>query len=255
MSKDTSKDDKDKIWNPWLGVLVAAAALLGSQIVSGLLLSLFPLIAGWDKTRANNWLNNSTLAQFIFIIMAEAIILGSLYLFLSKYKNGFKVIGLRKPRWLDPVYGLAGLPLYLIIYFIVIGTATHFFPSINVNEKQQLGFNNVHGAIALIMTFISLVILPPIGEEIIFRGILYTSLKKIMPLWPAVIATSLLFAAGHLAEGGSGGLLYIAALDTFSLSLVLIYLREKTGGLYASMTLHAIKNCIAFAALFLVGVH
>ena len=69
-------------------------------------------------------------------------------------------------------------------------------------------------------------------------------------MWGAVIGTSLLFAAGHLAEGGSAGLLYIAAIDTFSLSLVLIYLREKTDGLWASMTLHALKNGIAFVALF-----
>ena len=39
-------------------------------------------------------------------------------------------------------------------------------------------------------------------------------------------------------------------LDTFILSLVLIYLREKTGGLWASITLHAFKNGVAFVALF-----
>ena len=33
-------------------------------------------------------------------------------------------------------------------------------------------------------------------------------------------------------------------------NLVLIYLREKTGSLWASITLHACKNGVAFAALF-----
>jgi membrane protease YdiL (CAAX protease family) len=49
-------------------------------------------------------------------------------------------------------------------------------------------------------------------------------------------------------------LLYIAAIDTFTLSLILVYLREKTGGLWSSMGLHAIKNGIAFVSLFIVHV-
>jgi len=55
-----------------------------------------------------------------------------------------------------------------------------------------------------------------------------------------------------LPEGGAAGPLYIAALDTFILSLVLIYLREKTGSLWASITLHAVKNGVAFMALFVL---
>jgi hypothetical protein len=82
------------------------------------------------------------------------------------------------------------------------------------------------------------------------RGFLYSSLKKALPVVWAVVLTSGIFAIAHLSGGGATGPLYIAALDTFVLSLVLIYLREKTGGLWASITLHAIKNGIAFMALF-----
>jgi membrane protease YdiL (CAAX protease family) len=82
------------------------------------------------------------------------------------------------------------------------------------------------------------------------RGFLYSTLKKALPTAGAVILTSLLFAGAHLPEGGAAGPLYIAALDTFVLSLILIYLREKTGSLWASITLHACKNGVAFLALF-----
>ncbi len=112
----------------------------------------------------------------------------------------------------------------------------------------------MHGSGPLILTFISLVILPPLAEEIMVRGFLYSSLKKAMPVAWAVIATSAIFAAAHLPEGGAAGPLYIAALDTFVLSLVLIYLREKTGSLWSSITLHMIKNGVAFVALFILHV-
>jgi membrane protease YdiL (CAAX protease family) len=131
---------------------------------------------------------------------------------------------------------------------------SHFIPSFNVNEQQQIGFSNVHGGLPLLMTFVSLVILPPLAEEIMVRGFLYSTLKKAMPALAAVILTSALFASAHLPEGGDAGPLYIAALDTFVLSLVLIYLREKTGSLWASITLHAAKNGIAFVALFALHV-
>ena len=39
-------------------------------------------------------------------------------------------------------------------------------------------------------------------------------------------------------------------IDTFILSLTLIWLREKTGRLYASMGLHGLKNFIAFIQLY-----
>jgi len=73
-----------------------------------------------------------------------------------------------------------------------------------------------------------------------------------MPVLWATLVTSLLFAVPHLLEGGSGGLLYVAGLDTFILSLFLVYLREKTGGLWSSMILHAIKNGTAFMVLFVL---
>ncbi|MGH7237402.1 MAG: CPBP family glutamic-type intramembrane protease [Candidatus Saccharimonadales bacterium] len=47
----------------------------------------------------------------------------------------------------------------------------------------------------------------------------------------------------------------MAGVDTFILSTVLCYLREKTGRLYAGIGVHALKNFVAFAALFLFHVH
>ncbi|HET9098165.1 MAG TPA: type II CAAX endopeptidase family protein [Candidatus Saccharimonadales bacterium] len=249
MSKDSSRL-VEKDWNTLAGVGVGLVALFGSQIVVGIILSIYPAIEHWNGQKANDWLNNSIAAQFIFVLLAELLAVYIIYLFIRRYTDGFKRIGLRKPRLPDPLYGLLGLPPYFVLYFLLLNISIFFFPSLNTNEKQQVGFTNPHGLSNLILTFISLVVLPPIAEELIFRGVIYSSLKKSLPLWAAVLLTSLLFAAGHLPEGGSAGLLYVGAIDTFSLSLVLIYLREKTGGLWASMTLHALKNCIAFVALF-----
>jgi membrane protease YdiL (CAAX protease family) len=40
--------------------------------------------------------------------------------------------------------------------------------------------------------------------------------------------------------------MWAAAFDTFILSVVLVYLREKTGALYAGMLVHMLNNLLAF---------
>lgn len=190
--------------------------------------------------------------QFAYVLIVEAFSIGIIYLFLRLYKVGFAAIGLKKPRWSDLGWGLAAVPVYMLIYVITLAILTQLVPGLDVNQRQELGFDNPHGALALTMTFLALVILPPLAEEIMVRGFLYSSLKKALPMIWAVILTSLIFAAAHLSGGGDGNPLYVAAVDTFILSLVLIYLREKTGSLWASIILHACKNGIAFLALFVL---
>jgi len=63
-----------------------------------------------------------------------------------------------------------------------------------------------------------------------------------------------LFGAAHLSEGGAAGPLWVGALDTAILSMVLIGLREWTGNLWAGITLHMTKNLIAFLAIFIFHV-
>lgn len=170
-------------------------------------------------------------------------------------KSSLRTIGWRGLRWRDVVFALAGFALYFVGYAVVLTIATHIFPAINVDQKQELGFQDTSGNINLFLTFLSLVVLPPIVEETVFRGFVFSGLKNKLPFIYAAIATSLLFASAHLQYGSGKPLLWIAAIDTFTLSLVLCYLRQKTGGLWAGIFLHALKNGIAFVSLFLLHAH
>jgi len=94
----------------------------------------------------------------------------------------------------------------------------------------------------LVLAFIGLVVLPPIAEEMLFRGFLYRGLAKRLPKILSALITSGLFALLHFQ--------WNVSLDVFVLSLVLIALYEKTKNLWVCVGLHAIKNGIAFLALF-----
>jgi len=242
-------------WNAWWGVFFTLLLYVGSQLVASLLIWLYPWLRGWSQPQAENWLNHSVVAQFAYLLLASAFILLAVRWFLRRQQLGWQAIGLRRPQSSDVGWGLLALPVYILLYLLIVTIAVRLAPGLDLQQQQQLGFDHVSGSLALTMTFISLVVLPPLTEEIMVRGLLYSSFKKLLPLMSAALMTSLIFAAAHLPEGGDSGPLYIAALDTFALSLVLIYLREKTGGLWASMTLHALKNGIAFVTLFLLQTH
>ena len=132
-------------------------------------------------------------------------------------------------------------------------SATYVF-SLDTSQQQQLGFDSVKSTPELVVTFISLVILPPIVEEIVFRGFVFPGLRTRFKFVRAALITGLLFAVPHLFAS-SEGLLWVAGIDTLLLSFVLCYLREKTGALWAPIALHGFKNAVAFVVLFsgLVG--
>jgi len=95
-------------------------------------------------------------------------------------------------------------------------------------------------------------VLPPLVEETVFRGFVFAGLRNKLKFVWAALATSALFASAHLQIGNGQPLLWVAALDTFTLSLVLCYLREKTDSLWPGILLHALKNGIAFLSLFVL---
>ncbi len=240
-------------WTPLESVTVTLAIYFGAQFLGGLLVVLYPLSRRWNEAQINDWFTNNTIGQFALVVVIEALTLGLLYLFLRRRQSGVKAIGLRKPQWRDAGYALIGFGLYFLLYIVLINVAKSLVPNLDLEQQQQIGFEQARG-LQLALVFVSLVILPPFVEELLARGFLYTGLKNGLPKVWAVLVTSGLFAIAHLQAGSGKSLLWVAAVDTFTLSLVLIYLREKTGGLAAPIGLHMVKNCIAFLSLFVFNI-
>jgi len=248
-------DSKKVPWSPWVAVVYAVVVYFVAQVVASLIVVIYPHLRGWDQSAGEKWLTSTVTAQFWYVFFAEALTVGAIVWFVRLRKGTLRSIGWRAPQWIGVVYALAGFFVYFIVYAVLLGIATHLFPSLNVNQKQQLGFNNAAGSLNLWLAFLSLVVLPPLAEETVFRGFVFTGLRnKLTPVWAAVI-TSLLFASAHLEFGSGQPLLWVAAIDTFTLSLVLCYLRQKTDSLWPGIFLHALKNGIAFVSLFLLHVH
>jgi membrane protease YdiL (CAAX protease family) len=241
-------------WGAWAAVVYATVVYFAAQFFASLFIIIYPHLHHWNKAVAQNWLDTSVYAQFWYVLAAEVLTFGAIWWFVRRRKGSLRTIGWRRLRFTDVAYALAGFALYFIGYVIVLSVVSHLVPSLNVNQKQELGFQDTSGDINLLLTFLSLVVLPPLVEETVFRGFVFSGLKNKLPVMYAAILTSVLFASAHLQFGSGKPLLWVAAIDTFTLSLVLCYLRQKTDGLWAGVFLHAMKNGIAFVSLFLLHV-
>lgn len=241
---------KDRInwtWPETVGVTLAIYFV--AQIVGGLLVYALPMLfGGWGSEKTANWLDKNAIGQFLLILIIELLTVGLLYLFIHRRGSNFKTLGLIKPRWRDLGYIALGFLIYFVGYILVLAIVKQVV-NIDTNQPQQLGFDSPSN-LQLPFVFLALVILPPITEELLARGFLYTGLKKGLPLIWAVFITSIIFAVPHLQAGSGKPLLWSAAIDTFVLSIVLIYVKEKSGNLFACICLHMLKNFIAFLGIF-----
>lgn len=174
--------------------------------------------------------------------------------FLSKYsKTAGKVIRTSReelgltglPTWTD--IGLAPIGFIVSLLFgALLAAAFSFFPWFDIDQVQDVGFQNLFGFGDRLAAFIALVIVAPIAEELLFRGWLYGKLRRTLPLIPALLIVSVLFAALH----GQ----WNVAVNVFAMSVVLCGMREITGTIYSGILLHMLKNGIAFYLLFVIGV-
>lgn len=235
-------------WTPWESVGVTLAIYFGAQLI-GVLLLYAPITLLGSEEQATKWLSESVSGQFTTILLVEVLTVIFLLRFLKERLANLKTIGLQRPKWLDLGYVLVGFGLYFILYIVILNLAKAVIPELDLEQAQETGFESAKG-LQLVLVFVGLVVLPPVVEEYLTRGFLYTGLKNKLPIIWAALITSGLFAVAHFQAGNGKPLLWAAAIDTFVLSLVLIYLREKTSGLWAPVGLHALKNSLAFLSIF-----
>jgi membrane protease YdiL (CAAX protease family) len=247
--KSGNKNLPGNFGGPWRVIGTTVAIFIVSQLFAAFLVELFLGILH-SGTSPTGSLDGSAPAQFFYVGMAE---LGAAWLVIKMVKRrGLKLssIGLgRRPAGVDLIKGLLGFAAFFLILIVVNGILAFFFPHIN-SETQDVGFNTLNNPLDQTLALIALVIFPPLGEETLVRGYLYSGLRKSWKFVPAMLVTSLLFGLAHLQLGSGAAVLWAAGVDTFTLSLVLVYLRETTGALYAGMLVHSLNNLIAFGVHF-----
>lgn len=93
------------------------------------------------------------------------------------------------------------------------------------------------------------VIIAALGEEIAFRGFFVGKAMKLFPFWPCAVVSSIVFAAGHIAPGNTGLVVY-DVVTIFIDSIIYTIVYRKSGNCLISTISHILSNGVAIAATF-----
>lgn len=97
---------------------------------------------------------------------------------------------------------------------------------------------------ALLLTLVAAVC-APVAEELLFRGWIYTDLRRYFSFGTTLLATSAVFAWLHYEST------HLYALAVFPIGLALGTMREITGSVKPPIAFHALNNFLATALAYL----
>ena len=151
----------------------------------------------------------------------------------------FAFFALRKKNLLSeinasPIPALTYVPLSIMgmCFAVLITFALGILP---ISEEVWEEYNQSASMIdsAGLIPMLSTVIFAPTAEETVFRGLVYTRLKRAMPAWVAAILQAAVFGVLH-------GQIWVAY--AFVMGLVLAAIVESTGSLFAGIAVHICFN-------------
>lgn len=222
---------------PFLIFLLWFAGVGGVQ---GIILSLVPAVRGWRAL---------FLSQIIYAIGSATIVALILVLVQNSFARGLKGFGLRL-RTAPKDLGYALLTL-LTVWPLILATmsvtmlVTKLFrgPEYRIPQHEVLKLLTEYPTVPLeVILVVASVIVAPIVEEMVFRGLFQTMIRSYSGRpWLSIALTSLLFASVH-GEPTHWPTLFV-------LSLGLGYAYEHSGSLLRPMFMHAVFNGISVVAV------
>lgn len=115
------------------------------------------------------------------------------------------------------------------------------FPDFNFLIEFPLSLKYLNHSADLAWGFLATIIVSPISEELVFRGVLLNRLNKVVPVLFSILISSILFASLH-----SFGSLISAFV--FGLCMAILYFR--TQNIFVAILAHFINNVIAETIVF-----
>ncbi len=223
-------------------VSLLVPSITGAQIVD---------VAAVNPQSSRAVVNGALLAQLI--TASFAFLLPALLFAYMTHPRPQHYLGLRKPgksiHWLLVTMVMLGaIPVFLGMD----GFFKLFVFGKTLNEMQQKNENafkallNMPTFADFIKVFLILAVLPAVGEEMIFRGVLMRTLhRRNRRIGMAIAITSFIFAMVHYNPYGLFAIFFAAVL--------LGYIYYLTGSLWMSILAHLLNNGVQVILIYAAG--
>lgn len=200
--------------------LIGALAFIGQALLVPVGVTGFTLFAGHES--------DASLAFFTQVLLLYGLLFASIWAVgIRRPGAGWSVLGFR-PVDMRSLGALLGL-----VAAVVLGANIIVRSFVHLPRTHDLFVLGHHPRQVLLMVMLVLVV-APLGEEVLFRGFLLQGLARRWGFWPAAVVTSAVFAFAHVWP-----YLYV---PIFIMGLAFAWLFWRTGSLWASIAAHATMN-------------
>lgn len=233
-------------WNWVEGLLLGLLALVGADLLIGILAGLAQGIL--DQSVYARWINvilesDSVTANFIYYSAARLAGFALIVTFIRRRKISLRQFGFKKFKPVQAVGLLLVSSAILIVAIVgIYSIVDRLIPGVNLEQSQENVFGSPRGPIEIGLSFLALVVIAPIVEESIFRGLMLPAFARSFGKVAAVFITALLFGAIHWQLN--------VGIVTFFMGLLMGWMYYKTRSLVPGILFHSLKNLVAFISIF-----
>jgi membrane protease YdiL (CAAX protease family) len=165
------------------------------------------------------------------------------------HRGAFAALGLRTRRPVGDVaigivVGVLSYPLIVLVLGALLYTLLSLLAGGPVTPPRQELLPRRPDELEVAIGAVSAILVAPVAEELFFRGFLFGALRRRFGVGIAAVASAVPFALVHLY------LLLMPLL--FAFGIVLAYIYERRGSLFASMAAHAAFNVVGFLVYLLL---
>ena len=235
------KNTKDSVawWVFWPALVFLGISIVVS-IIGAIILVVFLMAKGGFDNPSD--LVNETIKYSMPINIVAQVIGTAVFLpiYLKTKKEAFPVVT-EKSHW--------SVSIWSILFILGVGTVSSFIVELigNFITPSDGGLEAVMEAIfsgSLWSTVVSTVIMAPIMEELMIRGLTLNKLLSGSKKWTAIIVSSIVFGVIHMN--------LLQGLNAFVLGIVLALVYYKTRSLITCMLCHAANNLLSVVSGVLV---
>jgi membrane protease YdiL (CAAX protease family) len=108
-------------------------------------------------------------------------------------------------------------------------------------DTGRLLANSMTNRLEQVAVLVTVVVLAPVAEELLFRGVLLRGLKERLGIVASAVISGFVFSAYHLDPVGF--------LPRFEIGIVLALLAWKSGSLWPAIAFHAANNALAMTLM------
>jgi len=231
-------------WGRWATLGLGIVALFGGQAAA------LAALSWWYGESIGRMPDFSGDGIAVTIVIFVSVPVQSALLWLMAQRPGGSAgdyLGLKLPSRGEVLFGVGAT-----VALIIVGNAVSWLFGRFLVTDFQLDIYRTAGSagfLPLLLLWLAVVVVTPIGEESLFRGFLFRGwLRSPRDTWPVILLTAFLWSIVHIQYD------WFVIAQVFCFGVLLGWLRWASGSALLTMLMHALINCEGMIETF-VSLH